>query len=174
MSTLNLFNLLNKVTIMSSTDKQDTKPKILVYGMNVSFDNEMTLIKSVLTIYSSIENLNTIYQDSKRKPSDKKLKSSKSKYLRPRLIDVLTFYVYKGYSTETKNEIKDTFRNINTQNLNQINAELTAKGYLIKDTYNFRKKHLNPQLQALRKYFLEGEYVNKPMFTVSFLKDLSV
>ena len=77
-------------------------------------------------------------------------------YLRPRLVEVLAFYILRDYSNETKELIIQTL-GIEKANLNQINSELTKKGYLRIDQRSFRKKHLSPAMLQIKDYFTNDE-----------------
>ena len=111
-----------------------------VYGLNIDFKDRLDLLKKILKLHALVTNINKA-----------------ENYLRPKLVDVLSFYILRGYSKETKDLILASL-GITGKNLNQINSELTKKKYLIRDNNNFRKKHLSQELKVLRDYFLEGEY----------------
>ena len=89
-------------------------------------------------------------------------------YLRPRLVEVLAFYILRGYSPETKEIIINTL-NIEKANLNQINSELTKKGYLRIDQRSFRKKYLSPAMLQIKEYFMKDE--DFCLFGFKFEKD---
>lgn len=76
-------------------------------------------------------------------------------YLRPKLVEVLAFYILKGYSDKTKETIINTL-GITKPNLNQINSELTKKGYLRIDQRSYRKKYLSPAMLQIKDYFLNN------------------
>ena len=84
-------------------------------------------------------------------------------HLRPRLVEVLGFYLLKGYNSEAKDLIVNTI-GIERQNLNQINSELTRKGYLIIDPYNYRTKKLNAGLTQLKEYIEDNDDFCAMMF----------
>ena len=73
--------------------------------------------------------------------------------IRKKLVDVLTFYALNGYSLETKNMIIETM-GISSDNLTQINSELTKSGYLIRDRNNYRNKSIHPDLERLKNTFM--------------------
>ena len=52
-----------------------------VYGIPIKYKDKLDLLKKVLRIYASVININT-----------------KKNYLRPRLVDVLAFYILFGYN----------------------------------------------------------------------------
>ena len=125
-----------------------------LYLLKLNFEHPLFLLRDVLTLYSTVQNISKANSES---PDTGEYSPTKtSKHLRPRLVDVLIQYIHRGYSKETKEEIKRVLK-IDTKNLNQINAELTRKGYLIKDKYNDRKKEINSELQKLRDYFVDRE-----------------
>ena len=124
---------------------------IKIYGSKIIFTDDLDLMKKVLNIYAKIVNI-----------------EKKSNYLSPRLVNVLSFYMLKGYSKETKVLIQKSL-DINVTNLNQINAELTKKKCLVKDEYNFSTKHLSESLENLKLYFIKGEY--SKIFMINFKKE---
>lgn len=89
-------------------------------------------------------------------------------YLRPKLVEVLAFYILKGYNEKTKELILNSL-NITKPNLNQINSELTKKGYLRIDQRSYRKKYLSPAMEQIKKYFLENN--DFCLFGFKFEKD---
>lgn len=118
---------------MSNLTKQN------VYGYGIVYKDQIDLLTKVLKIHSLVTNL--------------KIEES---YLRPKLAEVLSFYMLLGYSKETKNVIIESLK-ITLQNLNQINAELTKKKYLVRDNNNFRKKHLSKELNEFKEFFLSND-----------------
>ena len=113
-----------------------------VYGIKISYKDDLDLIKKVLTIFASLTNLN-----------------KEENYLRPRLIEVLSFYILMDFNKETKNMIIESL-DINNTNLNQINSELGRKGYLIRDSRNMRNYHLSDDLKMLKEYFIKQQTAN--------------
>lgn len=107
-----------------------------IFGYSISSKGDLDLINKLLNIYSAIQG---------------------DKFLRPKLISVLAFYIKFDYSVDTKKMIMDSL-DIKVENLNQINAELTKKGCLMRDSRNFKKKHLSDDMISLRNYFLAGDY----------------
>lgn len=107
-----------------------------IFGYTVTSKGRLDLLNKMLNIYSAIQG---------------------EKFLRPKLISVLAFYVQFGYSVETKSLIMDSL-GIKVENLNQINAELTKKGCLVRDSMNFKLKHLSSDMMELKNYFLKGDY----------------
>ena len=107
-----------------------------IFGYTISSKGDLDLLTRVLNIYSVIQG---------------------EKFLRPKLVSVLVFYIKLGYSVATKDIIKESL-GIKVENLNQINAELTKKGCLVRDSRNFKLKHLSEDMKELRKYFLEGDF----------------
>lgn len=113
--------------------KTDVKP---IYGYSLEFSNRLDLMKKAVSVFATLE----------------ALKAGEVK-IRKKLIDVLSFYALNGYSRETKKMISETLE-ISTDNLTQINAELTKSGYLLRDRNNFRKKTLHPDLERLKNIFI--------------------
>lgn len=124
---------------------------IKLYGMKVSYTDELDLMQKVLNLYSKVINI-----------------SSTENFLRPRHVSVLAFYLLKGYTNETKKLVLDSLE-ISVANLNQINAELTKKGFLIRGHSNYSEKFLSKGLESLKEYFMNREF-NK-LFMVSFKLD---
>lgn len=123
-----------------------------VYGFTLDYKDNWLLVRQILRIYALVTNIN-----------------KGDNFLRSRLADVLSFYILFDYSKETKNLIIKSLK-ITNKNLNQINAELTEKKFLIRDLHNFRKKHLSKDLVSLKKYFLDEENLNK-FFLIKMRKD---
>lgn len=119
-----------------------------VYGFNVSYKDNLDLLRKVLILNATSTNIN-----------------KGKNYLRPKLVDVLSFYILYDYSKDTKDLIMDSI-GITSKNLNQINSELTRKQYLIRDKYNSRIKYLSEELKSLKKYFLEEE--TSKLFLIKF------
>jgi len=107
-----------------------------IFGYTVNSKGNLDLLNKMLNIYSAIQG---------------------EKFLRPKLISVLAFYVQFGYSVDTKVTIMESL-GIKVENLNQINAELTKKGCLVRDSMNHKLKHLSKDMKKLQKYFLGGDY----------------
>ena len=107
-----------------------------IYGYSLDFSNRLDLMKKAVSVFATLE----------------ALKAGEVK-IRKKLIDVLSFYALNGYSRETKKMISETLE-ISTDNLTQINAELTKSGYLLRDRNNFRKKTLHPDLERLKNIFI--------------------
>lgn len=72
-----------------------------------------------------------------------------TKPLRPQLIKILSVYVLHGYNKDAKRlatelcDFKDDMR------IDGLNKELRDAGYIVKDPYNDRVNHLNPDLRPL-------------------------
>jgi hypothetical protein len=120
------------------------------YKSHVEYANAYELLKKFITLYSVGQNL-----------------EKGENYLRPRLVEVLTYYVLKGYSDETKTLVLDSIPDMKITNLNQINSELQKKGYLIKDTYQSHLRHVTKPLIDLKKY-LDSSSNGVPLFLFVF------
>ena len=118
---------------MEDKEQQKNSP---IYGYTLEFGSRLDLMKKAVTIFAALE----------------ALKAGEVK-IREKLIDVLTFYSLNGYNRDTKKMIMETLQ-ISSDNLTQINAELTKSGYLIRDSNNFRKKTLHPDLESLKNLFI--------------------
>lgn len=137
--------------MINKIKEQDTSKNLNVYGKRLNFSDKLDLIKKVLQIYAIITDINV-----------------KNKFLRPKLIDVLSFYILWGYNIETKDLVLKSLK-ISEENLNQINYELTKKGFLVRDIYNLRVKNLSEETKKLSNYFLSNE-LNK-IFLIKFDKN---
>lgn len=113
-----------------------------IYGYKLNSSSRLDLMRKSVAVFATLEAL--------------RLGEVK---IRKKLIDVLTFYVLNGYSRKTKIMITETLK-ISNDNLTQINAELTKSGYLIRDKNNFRKKSLHPDLERLKKIFINDNPVS--------------
>lgn len=122
-----------------------------LYTFKLPFDSEYDLLRKFLTFYTMCHNL----------------KKGKN-YLRPKLVDVLTYYIIKGYSEDTKNFILQSNPELKRTNLNQINAELTKKGYLVKVGFRNNEKALAATVEALKDY-IEAEKHSHPIFAIKFI-----
>lgn len=103
-----------------------------IYAYPVKTDSRLDLMKKAVAIFATLERVRT----------------GKVK-IRRKLEQVLAFYALQGYNTEAKQMITQTL-GISSDNLTQINAELTRNGYLIRDKNNFRKKYLHPDILRLK------------------------
>lgn len=134
-------------------ETQVEKPKAQAYSNIVTYENSYELLKKLLALYSVSINL-------------EKTKN----YLRPKLIEILTYYVLKGYSTETKDFIMDSIPRMTRKNLNQINSELTKKGYLLRHKHQSHHREIPKSLQDLKNYS-DDTFSKKPIFVVIFSKN---
>ena len=107
-----------------------------IYGYTLEFKNRLDLMRKAVAVFATLE----------------ALKACEVK-IRKKLVDVLTFYALNGYSLETKNMIIETM-GISSDNLTQINSELTKSGYLIRDRNNYRNKSIHPDLERLKNTFM--------------------
>ena len=108
--------------------------------MDVYFSNDLEKLQKAIAWYSLMTNL----FDGKDR-------------LRPRLIEVLAYYVKLGYSSRTKDFILQSIPSLKRTNLNQINSDLQRSGYLVKDKMNESLRHLNPSLQKLKDFLESGD-----------------
>lgn len=103
-----------------------------IYGYQVKTESRLDLMKKSVAIFATLERVRT-----------------GQIMIRRKLEDVLAFYALNGYNLETKKMIMETLK-ISSDNLTQINAELSKKGYLIRDENNYRKKRLHPDILRLK------------------------
>lgn len=71
------------------------------------------------------------------------------------ILNVLAYYAIYGYNKPTKKLVRDSL-GIKAKNLDQINSELTRKGYLVKDEYNYTNKHLSIEIEKISNYCKDG------------------
>ena len=105
------------------------------YTNYCSYKNEVDLVNKLLTIYSIVKKNNDLRNFER---------------------EVLNYYIRKGYSTGTKNQIKKELGK-KARNLNQTNYHLKRKGYLKQSSKNQKDKKLNKELEEIRKLFIEGK-----------------
>lgn len=123
-----------------------------VYKIDVNYDNSYELLRHFLSVYIAANSI-----------------KDPDKYIRVGLIKVLTYYVLKGYSEETKEFIIDSIPYMNIKNLNQYNSELQKKGYLLKDKFKYHKRNLPEELYVLKKY-VDSNMDKVPLFVVKYVK----
>ena len=126
-------------------------PKI--YFLQNRYENFHELLQNFLILYSVSFNLN-----------------NPNNHLRPRLSNVLSYYVLNGYSEETKLLILDANPTLTRPHLNQINCELQKQGYLHKHPHNENRRTVDKSLLDLRQY-LEATKDGNPLLLVKFVKD---
>lgn len=117
-----------------------------VFAFQMPFDNKHDLFIKFISLFGLCQNL-----------------AKGKNYLRPKLVEVLTYYVIRGYSEDTKRYILEHHPTMNLGNLNQINSLLTKKGYLVKDVYKSHMKHLSKDLQIMKDYITKSE---NPFFII--------
>lgn len=105
------------------------------YTNYCSYKNEVDYINKLLSIYSIVKKNGDLRDFEKR---------------------VLNYYIRKGYSAETKEQIRKEL-GIKHKNLNQTNYHLTKKGYLKNSVRNQKQKSLHKDLQEIRDLFIEGK-----------------
>ena len=113
-----------------------TKNKI--YAANINCSNDIEELRALVTLYV----MSVALRDKSRK-------------LRPKATDLLSFYVRDGYSITTK-KLAASVLETTMSNINVMNLELTKTGYLITSDKNHHNKNLNPELQALASYINSG------------------
>lgn len=124
-----------------------------VYGLINKYDNYHELLQNFLIMYSVSINLN-----------------NPNNHLKPRLSNVLSYYVLKGYSEETKKIILDSKEGLSRKHLNQINCELQKQGYLHPHKHNENRREVDKSLLELKEY-LEMTKDDKPLLIIQFLKN---
>lgn len=103
-----------------------------IYGYTVETHSRLDLMKKAVAVFATLE----------------RIRNGRI-MIRRKLEDVLSFYALNGYNNETKKMIMETLQ-ISSDNLTQINAELSKKGYLIRDDNNYRKKRLHADILRLK------------------------
>lgn len=104
-----------------------------IYFNQLKYKDEIDMLQKIIRIYSIVK-LNDDLENHEEK--------------------VLMFYFKYGYSSETKDMIRESL-DITAHYLNTINYHLDNKGYLRKDENNKQKKHLSDDLKKLREAFLD-------------------
>lgn len=122
----------------------------LVYAYPVAFRDKLDLLRKVLRVYALVTNI-----------------EEEENYLRPRLVDVLSFYILRGYNNETTDLILESL-DIKKSNLTQINSELRRKGFLVRDTHNFRKNTVSEEMRLLCEHFIDTK--DRKIFLIDFQK----
>jgi len=107
-----------------------------IYQLEIKSKNEFEVLKNLITVYSCY----------------KTITGDKTKMLRAKLVTLLSIYIKKGYSKETKNYACKLL-GLEKENLNCLNSELREGGFLIKSDMNTRVSFLNPELQSLSDYY---------------------
>lgn len=106
---------------------------------NISkFKNEIELIDKILSIYTIAK-----YEEKMR--------------LRPYEKNILIYYVRKGINEETLANVCED-RKIEKNYLHKINKDLRDKGYLVTSETNYRKFHLNDELEDIRENFINKKF----------------
>lgn len=122
-----------------------------VYLNKMKVDSDFDKISKIVSIFSIIKNGNL-----------------GEMHIRQRCVEVISYYVLFGYSSETRALITESLK-ISKKNLNQINSELTLKGYLVKDSRNYHTKHLSQELQRIKDYFLSRDVKDK-MYMINLVE----
>lgn len=112
---------------------------VKLFRYTTEFTDDFELMKKVLTVDSVIRGVN-----------------GEVNRLKPQMINVLACYCLYGYNEESKQIVMEIL-GINRKNLNQLNSLLTSSGYLIRDTHNYRLRHLSPRIQKLVDFFAGGK-----------------
>ena len=121
-----------------------------IYAYPVKTESRLDLMRKAVAIFATLERVRT----------------GKVR-IRKKLEDVLAFYALNGYNPEAKQMITQTL-GISSDNLTQINAELTRNGYLIRDKNNFRKKYLHPDILRLKDTLASPVVDNKKAILIWF------
>ena len=117
------------------------------YFSTYTYTTDIELLNVVINIFSSVVLKNSL--------------TSREKL-------VLRSYLKNGYSTTTKESIRSDLK-ISSKNLDQINLNLSVKGFLLKHPTNYRLKVINQELIDLRDSFIGTE---KGLYIIGFQKKL--
>lgn len=79
--------------------------------------------------------------------------------LNGRNLEALCFYLEEGYDQEKKEKMARQLK-IKQNNLNQINSNLRAKKYIIRDDKNKTKNFVDPELIAFKEKIVDQEKQN--------------
>lgn len=115
------------------------KPKLEFHSTPIRYKTQFDLTYKALKIYANIVNLDRGFT-----------------YIRPKLAEIMAFYIVYGYSRETKDLIIESL-NTNDKNLNQMNSELHKLRLLVRGTLNFKKVKISPEMAAMKQYLERGE-----------------
>ena len=108
--------------------------------------NEIEFIDKILSVYSIV----------KFEAEDR---------LRDYEKNILIYYVRKGITEETLETVCED-RGIKKNYLHKINKDLRDKGYLLTSETNYRKFHLNKELEDIRENFINKKFKN---YLISFV-----
>jgi len=136
----NIINLgiRNKGCIFAAMSKN-------VYVRKMKVNSDLDKINKIVTIFSIIKNGNLGVM-----------------HIRPRCVEVLSYYMVFGFNDDTKKLLYSI--GITKPNLDQINSELTKSGYLIRDERNFTHRHFNAELLKIKEYFMDETNREKMFF----------
>jgi hypothetical protein len=142
-------------------------PNIQTFNITVGYNDDIDLIQKFLQLYLAGLSLSDV---------------TGKFHVRKKLVEVLTLYVYNGYSDKTKELVRGS-ASVSYFNLNQINSELSNMNLLVRysleDDENGNKvrvtnswknsyRELHPNLIKLREYVLNKQYDNIPALLVGF------
>lgn len=123
--------------------------KELPIHRNISkFKNEIELIDKILSIYTIA-----------KFESDLRLRDYEK--------NVLIYYIRKGITDETLANVCED-RKIKKNYLHKINKDLRDKGYLVTAENNYRKFHLNTELEQIRENFITNKFKD---YWIKFIPD---
>jgi hypothetical protein len=111
--------------------------KPVAYKSVVKYANEIEMIDKVLSFYSVAN-----FEEKDRLKNYEK--------------NILIYYVRKGITEESLEDVC-VDRNIKKNYLHKVNKDLRDKGYLVMSETNYRKFHLNKDLQDIRTAFIENK-----------------
>lgn len=74
--------------------------------------------------------------------------------IRKKLIQILALYVIEGRSNKRARKKAETMFGIKTETVNSLNCALRGLGFLVRNPMRSGDDSLNPDLEALRKYYL--------------------
>lgn len=131
--------------------KETSKSKIPLYREIITTRDELE------TIHTAVSILNL----------SKKLRKEE-KTLRPRNIEVLSFFILYGFSKETKKLIQDTL-DVKPHTVAQNTTDLVKAGAIYRDMYNQNVYHVNQEYLDLKDFFLEKS--NFRLFCIQLQKN---
>ena len=102
------------------------------------YNNEIELVDKILSIYTIAK-----YEEKDRLKAYEK--------------NILNYYIRKGITEETLENVCED-RGIKKNYLHKINKDLRDKGYLKASETNYRKFHLNSELEDIRENFINKKF----------------
>lgn len=109
------------------------------YGTSFTASNEFERIYNIVQLYTYVYVQRGITKTT----------------IRRKLIEILAFYVLEGkINRKTRKKAEEMF-GIRTETVNSLNCSLRSFGFIVRNPMRSGDDSLNPDLEALRKYYLK-------------------